>query len=66
MSSLDKQEVQDVCGHTALRARSTEERRMSSLDKQEIQDVCGHTALRATKWSRFVFKRASEDMRLSR
>ena len=36
-----------------------------SLDKQEVQDICGHTALRARNWSRFIRKRASEDMTLT-
>ena len=46
MSLLDKQEVQDICEHTALRARKWSG---FMLDKQEVQDICEHTALRARK-----------------
>ena len=38
---------------------------MSLLDKQEVQNICEHTALRARKWSRFIYKRASEYTTLS-
>ena len=43
MSLLDKQEVQDICGHTALRARKWSD--LYVIERQKIQ----HYRARSTK-----------------